>query len=234
MEATKSFEFDCEIEGKTIHFKTEGDEYEEIFKLAILYKIEFDSKPRKNRGGEDFIIHLPIDRIDGKMTDVDIRVFYYNRECIFNPFQFQLYIHDIDRYMNRNDNMIPHTLFNEITYISSSNEPIQQDFIKAIMIIKYYLNNLKFDKIKNEFVLNKKDNKIKELSCSVFRCENVSMSIDTCSVCYESTSYKLSCNHYICLICRETLKKKQCPLCKKKFTDCDETHYDTDSDEDEN
>jgi hypothetical protein len=132
-----------------------------------------------------------------------------------------------------NEEIIYHGLFNETIYSSSSTEPNQQDFIKAIMIMKYYINNLKFDKIKNRFVLNKKDNKIKELSCNVFRCENVSMSIDTCSVCYESTSYKLSCNHYLCLICRETIQNKKCPLCKKKYTDCDKTYYSDESDEEE-
>jgi len=233
MEATKSFEFDYEIEDKTIHFKTEGDEYEEIFKLAILYKIEFDSKPRKNMGDENFIINLPINKIDGKMVDFDTRTYYYQRECVFNPCHFLLSIDEPDRYMFCNEEIIYHGLFNKTIYSSSSTEPNQQDFIKAIMIIKYYINNLKFDKIENEFVLNKKDNKIKELSCSVFRCENVSMSIDTCSVCYESTSYKLSCNHYLCLICRETIQKKQCPLCKKKYNNCDKTHYDNDSDEEE-
>ena len=51
----------------------------------------------------------------------------------------------------------------------------------------------------------------------------VVLNIDKCAVCYEFTASRTSCDHYVCGICFDSLKKIECPICRNNFMSDEET-----------
>ena len=243
MEATKSFEFDYTNEKREIiHLKSEGYEYEDICKLAIAYKIKFDTeftlpsqlvpegcnREKKN----DFEIMIPINTIDDVKCIVMLRLFYYTGKCIINPCNFQLIITDNDTScFDNNDDDVYYEFYRNIINISSQENPNREEFIKVIMIMKYYFNKLKFSRYLNKFLLY--DTRHYDLSSRVFSsCPNVKLDGDICPGCLDYTTLKLyRCKHHICIPCKGKLVNNKCPTCRKHIYDSDE---DEDEDEDEN
>lgn len=41
--------------------------------------------------------------------------------------------------------------------------------------------------------------------------------IEKCSVCYEFTTLRPSCNHFLCEECYDKLEKDECPICRKEL-----------------
>lgn len=229
MEATKSFEFEYTNEKKEIiHFKLEGHEYEDIYKLAIAYKIKFDTEFIREKETDDFEIMIPIDRINDVKCIVMLRLFYYTGKCIINPCNFQLIITDNNAScFDVIDDEIYYEFYRKIIHTSSQENPSREDFIKAIMIMKYYFNNLKFSSYSNKLLLH--DTRHYDLSSRVFSsCLNVKLDGDICPSCLDYTTLKLyRCKHHICIPCKGKLQNNKCPTCRKDI-------YDSDGDEDEN
>lgn len=49
---------------------------------------------------------------------------------------------------------------------------------------------------------------------------------DICCVCHEDTFARTPCGHYLCFVCRSSLRKKICPICRIEITS---TNSDSDS-----
>ena len=55
-----------------------------------------------------------------------------------------------------------------------------------------------------------------ELAVGDLYCEKCKP--DECCVCKTMTVTKTQCGHFICVLCRDQLKRKKCPMCRKKLT----------------
>ena len=220
--STKSFEFDYENEKKEIiHLKQEGQEYENIFRLAIAYKLKFDSEFNMGETN-DFTIGIPvIDTINDVKCFVELCL-SYSTKCIIGSCKFQLRIMDVKVFCEdtEEEEMFP-ILYSKLIYISPQHTLTNKDFVKAIMITLYYGENLKFDKVQSYFSLNTYNEL--DLACKVFgSCSNIKLDADKCVCCFEYTRFKLMrCKHYICVLCKGKLDSDRCPTCRKHIYDSD-------------
>lgn len=81
------------------------------------------------------------------------------------------------------------------------------------------IGQLKFNK-KSGYFETKVRHKYEEL----YSFANVVLKYQECSVCYELTSTNTMCDHQLCWICFNNLKKKTCPICRE----CLIAHEDSD------
>jgi|694.fasta_scaffold12347_2 hypothetical protein len=233
MKATKSFEFDYQINGKTIHLQREGQHYDDVYKYAISLKLQYEK--HKNLDG-DWQITLPIKKINEVKCEVNLRLFYCRGSCRCSKGkrgQFQIIINDTKVYCRYNeddddeDDFFPELYRHNIYLTEEEAPPTIINFVKAIMILHYYLENLKFNKLANDFDLY--DRLILQslnLGCVVFQSQEIELAGEMCPCCREYTTFQLrKCRHYICIPCKSSLPKEKCPTCRRDI-------YDTDDEED--
>jgi len=98
------------------------------------------------------------------------------------------------------------------------------DFMKAFIISKYLLSNLKYCYSENDLNLSPQNKT--DLIVRIFENPNVKMRIDKCCVCHIETYNKTKCNHTLCFKCWEQINRDEegdlpCPICRKdiKFID---------------
>lgn len=121
----------------------------------------------------------------------------------------------------------------------------KDDFVKAILILKNILLNIRFNKllnlfyVENDFMFNLIQNKHTSLNFAFQlsnQCNHIKTvkTYDKCCVCFEYTYTKTSCNHNICLVCASEIYEKNnknnndneeqykfidCPLCRQNVID---------------
>lgn len=80
---------------------------------------------------------------------------------------------------------------------------------KILEDIKLLLIKLKFDKITSKF---KTINVVEPFEDKYLDDEL----IDECCVCLDKTNMKTNCGHYLCVLCWDNLKNKDCPMCREE------------------
>lgn len=108
--------------------------------------------------------------------------------------------------------------------LSDKIESMSGDKHKFLLFTKLYgglsvKNTQLFLKLTNQMLLDVKFNK----SSGLFETSNTLahdifndnfIEIGECCVCYDKTSTKTSCSHFVCVECLTNLKKKECPYCR--------------------
>ena len=97
------------------------------------------------------------------------------------------------------------------------------------------LNQLVFDKAMGQFTIPNQNFKSMYLFCEAFGVTNstIQTHLDTCSVCYDKTITKTSCDHVLCIPCWSSIKRtaneldddrlgndyntKKCPICRQEL-----------------
>ena len=107
------------------------------------------------------------------------------------------------------------------------------DFNSAIKDLFEKLDNFKFDRFKCIFYLEDDENAIDDW------LDNKYIDNDNCCVCLEKTQSKTSCDHWLCLLCKDRIFQKlgpnNCPICRSKLNrcNCDNVYMFDDDDEDD-
>lgn len=101
------------------------------------------------------------------------------------------------------------------------------------------LKKLIFSKFSGKFYLDtEKDSDKQFIEYSIFteiNIKSLKLSCEDCCVCYDATSVKTSCEHFLCIECWSNLRHMNCPLCKEyiKFLPNNGTDGNTDDDTDD-
>jgi hypothetical protein len=232
MEATQSFEFDYELySGKTIHLQKEGQDYIDIYKYAVILKLQYEKQ--KDSDG-DWQVTLPIKKVDRVTCDVSLIVYYCPNNCSCNNGKrgkFKIRIQDTKvfcQYDKEEEELFPELYAHNLNSTTEEAPPTIIDFVKAIMITKYYFENLKFNKFTNIFnFYDKFDLQSREMACVVFDCPEIELAGQFCTACHEYTTFQLMrCQHYICVPCKALIRNDKCPNCRQHI-------YHSDNDEEE-
>ena len=196
-----------EMNGKEI--VCEGKELQLIKRKAIEWKINYETKNMDK-------VYLPINKVDGVRVMVYYRIWKYGDQK--TTFRF-IIENNFDVFDADEEEMINEILFSEI--LVENDLLTIEDYMTAIMKIKYLLSNIKFDDLHNNFSLEKCNNNI---YIELFECENIEMAYDKCSVCENYTINKSPCDHATCVRCVQHIKSVKndegdtyfpCPLCRQ-------------------
>ena len=117
-----------------------------------------------------------------------------------------------------------------------------EEHYKAVDNALDVLKNIKFDVFSGKFYTNGDDKveNARNLAMSLKRKfegdEHIQFGFEECCVCFDLTSTKTSCDHYLCVKCASNLKKKRsCPVCRGKlivFRDEDDDEEEQEEDDD--
>ena len=95
-----------------------------------------------------------------------------------------------------------------------------------------YLKNLKFDKVRNEFIDARKREPTTAEFYEMLKSPTITMA-NECCVCLEMTTGKIAnCKHTICLRCASNLVKDRCPMCRERIMTYDCGYESSDEEED--
>jgi hypothetical protein len=115
-------------------------------------------------------------------------------------------------------------------------------YVNALRKINGILRNCKFDKFCGKFIDPNnicgcvKNQKLirKALTCLTKNNTNIVTNSDTCTVCYDTTLNRTSCNHCVCLVCLDTIAQSinmndpdkcpaeqpiLCPICRNDINE---------------
>jgi len=153
---------------------------------------------------------LPIQMIDNVNVNVYIKI--YKKAFILDIKAKTIIVNGFHYTYYRNELVINNY---DLTFV---------DYIIAYMKLQYILHNYRFNNYLGIFEDKKNFKNIAVSLHNVFNTKNIKLINDECCVCMELTRNKTKCNHTICYICWDTIKRtrnddeflhKQCPMCRE-------------------
>jgi len=101
---------------------------------------------------------------------------------------------------------------------------------KKLLFFKDKMTKIKLDKLNGIFCFEDDKITFKNIGNDIFGLEY--SNCEKCSVCYEQTYTKSSCEHSLCVECWSNIKNNKCPLCRAFLHMKDEDDDDDDEEDD--
>lgn len=207
----------------------ENNTPEHIKNLANYLKNNAEEEFNRNENVCYYDFELPIKKMFGLHVKAIVKV------CRYTALELNIKATNL-YYLNEFDNFIEHRLFHA-NY--GKNIKMEERTIKyyedLLIMIFETMQNIKFNKFEGKFQSERTDNCYmcswyvsKKASLDIpntFECfenmEHIELTYDKCCVCFENTSTKTLCDHYLCVECNDKINIIYCE-CGGHGEDCEE------------